>query len=130
MSQEAALIFRAASFETDAALDACQTMPDAVQGLPGMSVWYALVMATHAFPGLQDFVSKQRAGAVLRSITMDLTAVTFANPGPLLQAAASLALFGAIVQVEADFDVAEIHQHAATCRYMLAALAATSPIVS
>ena len=118
--------FYAADYDPQKGAEACRGLAEAfARGREPRSrdIREAMALATAAFPGLHDFID----GMVERDLDpedgmVDLGGIAAEHHGPLLEAAAKLALIGAIAEASERFEWQDVVDCASFCREALAEL--------
>jgi hypothetical protein len=112
--------FCAADYDQQKGVDACRKLAEAfARGREPRSrdIREAMALATAAFPGLHDFVDAMEERELDPEDGMvDLGGIAAEQHGPLLEAAAKLALIGAIAEASERFEWQDVVDCASFCR--------------
>jgi hypothetical protein len=116
--------FSAAEYEQEKAVDACRQLADAfARGREPRSsdIREAMATATAAFPGLDDFVDAMSERDLdPEDAMLDLSGIAAEHQGQMLEAAAKLALIGAIAEASERFEWQDVVDCANFCQDLFA----------
>ena len=111
--------FCATAYDRESGEDACRKLADAFRrGREPRSrdVREAMAIATTAFPGLHDFVdAMDQRDLDPEDAMLDLSGIAAEHQGRMLEAAAKLALIGAIAEASERFEWQDVLDCAAFC---------------
>ena len=128
MAEATDYTFFATDYDPEKGRRACRRLADAfARGRDPRSedIREAMAAATAAFPGLQEFVdAMDERGLDPEDAMMDVGRVGAEHAGPVLGAAAKLALIGAMAQAAERFDWHDVVDCASFCQEAFAQSAA------
>ena len=112
--------FFATDYDTEQGSNACRRLADAFAGgrdPRAKEIREAMAAAMEAFPGLQDFVAAMDDRNLNpEDAMMDVSRVQAEHAGPVVGAAAKLALIGAMAEVAGRFDWDDVVDCAGFCQ--------------
>ena len=116
--------FCATDYDRENGADACRKLADAFgEGREPRSsdIREAMAIATAAFPGLHDFVdAMDEQDLDPEDAMLDLSGIAAEHHGRMLEAAAKLALIGAIAEASERFEWQDVVDCASFCREAIA----------
>jgi hypothetical protein len=122
--------FTAIDYDANAGSRACRKLADAFAGgrdPRAEEIREAMAAATSAFPGLQDFVTDMGDRDLdPEDAMLDVSRVSAEHQGPMLAAAAKLALIGAMAEAAESFDWHDVVDCARFCQEAFAQSAANA----
>jgi hypothetical protein len=116
--------FCATAYDRENGEDACRKLADAFRGgrePRSRDIREAMAIATTAFPGLHDFVdTMDQRDLDPKDAMLDLNGIAAEHHGRMLEAAAKLALIGAIAEASERFEWQDVLDCAGFCREAIA----------